>query len=110
MNAFVQMVEKHVMFGRACCSEVGVRLYWYTFTCHQITEKKTFCSLHQHQRGKGTCICGSRMRNSEDNPYAGVESDCSVSRVQHMEVGHSCRISQILSRLVGPVWTTSLCL
>lgn len=106
MNAFVQMVEKHVTFGRAYCDEVGVRRYWYTFTCHQITDKKTFYSIHQQQRGKGTCICGSRMRNSEDNPDAEIGSHCSVYRVQHMEVGHSCRTSQILSHLVGPVWTS----
>jgi hypothetical protein len=27
-----------------------------------------------------------------------------------MEIGHSCRTSQILSHLVGPVWTTPLSL
>jgi len=101
VNASVQMVEKRVMFDCAYCDEDGVLLYWYTFTCHQITDKKTFCSIHQHQRG-------SRVRNSEDNPGAEVGSHCAASRVQHMEVGHSCRTSQILSHLVAPVWTASL--
>jgi len=61
------MVEKCAMFGHAYCDEDGVLLYWYTFTCHQITDKKTFYSIHQHQRG-------SRVRNSEDNPDEEIPS------------------------------------
>ena len=108
MNTFVQMVEKHMRFGHAYCDEVGVRLYRHTFTCHHITDKKTFYSIYHHQRGRGTCICGRRVRNSKDNPDAEVGSHCSAYRVQHMEDGHSCRTSQLLSHLVGPVWTTSV--
>jgi hypothetical protein len=102
----VGMFDMHVLVGHACGDEVGVCLYQNTFHGHQITDKKTFRSIDQHQRGRGTCFCGSRVRNSEDNPDTEVGGHCTTSRMQHVEVDGSCRTSHLFDQLVGPIQTT----